>query len=406
MIDSNKTIRKDPMLILDLVILIMERLSFVDFHRARCVSSVWYSASKSCTRQANPWLVLFPADVFYLPEESIEDSCKLFDPIDQKTYTVRDLGSDVLRTSCLASYNSWFLMLDRRTRFYLLNILTRERIHLPFLDSMESTDDRGSKLKFKRNFDSSFTVTTFHYKDNVTTLLSTTSTIDAAVLWVDERNKDYLVVWAFDSSLAYHKKGDVGWRVFRSSTNDESCVDMLFKESKLYVLFEDDSITAFDFSCHDSPMEYKSFTTSPEYSFDSLAVTLSGQVLAISRERRRSLNVYEIISRERRYSLNVYEMDPNKSSKWSLIKSLGNEALLLDQRITVPAKDGVLENCVYYSANQLIRDNDFSLPEDDNGICVVNIQTSNEVQLFNHLTASSPVAFKDARWFVPTFGGK
>ncbi|KAF2584987.1 hypothetical protein F2Q70_00037790 [Brassica cretica] len=141
MIGSNKTIRNDPMLILDLVILVMERLSFVDFHRARCVSSVWYSASKSCRmRQANPWLVLFPADVLHLPLESIDDSCKLFDPVDNKTYTVRDLGSDILRTSCLASYNSWFLMLDRKTRFYLLNMLTRERIHLPSLDSMESTE--------------------------------------------------------------------------------------------------------------------------------------------------------------------------------------------------------------------------------------------------------------------------
>lgn len=119
MVDSNKTIRNDPMLIPDLVILVMERLSFVDFHRARCVSSVWYSASKSCRmrQQANPWLVLFPADVLHLPKESIDDSCKLFDPIDHKSYTVRDLGSDILRTSCLASYNRWFLMLDRKNPF-------------------------------------------------------------------------------------------------------------------------------------------------------------------------------------------------------------------------------------------------------------------------------------------------
>ncbi|KAH0905187.1 hypothetical protein HID58_044690 [Brassica napus] len=310
MIGSNKTIRNDPMLILDLVILVMERLSFVDFHRARCVSSVWYSASKSCRmRQANPWFVLFPADVLHLPLESIDDSY-------------------------------------RKTRFYLLNMLTRERIHLPFLDSMESTD--GSKLKFKRNFDS-----------------------NAAVLWVDERNKDYLVVWAFDRTLAYHKKGDDSWRVFRSSTN-QSCVDMVFKESKLYVLVEDGSITTFDFSCGDSPMEFA--------------------ILAISSEER--------------HSYDLYKMDP-KSSKWSIIKSLGDEALLLDQRITVPAKDGVLKNCLYCSySDQFRRDDDYNLREDDNGICVVNIQTNNEVQLFNHLTASSPLPFKDARWFIPTFGGK
>ncbi|KAF3529839.1 hypothetical protein DY000_02043962 [Brassica cretica] len=381
----------DPMLILDLVILVMERLSFVDFHRARCVSSVWYSASKSCRmRQANPWLVLFPADVLHLPLESIDDSCKLFDPIDNKSYTVRDLGSDILRTSCLASDNSWFLMLDRKTRFYLLNMLTRERFHLPSLDSMESTE--GTKFKFKRNFDSSFTVTTFHYKDNVT-LLSTCYGIGAAVLWVDERNKDYFVVWAFDRSLAYHKKGDDGWRVFRSSTN-QMCVDMVFIESKLYVLVEDRSITAFDFSCGDSPMEFASFTFRDCYvpiSFKHLVVTLSGQVLAISRVLRQVLNIYKMDLR---------------SSEWSIIKSLGDEALLLDQRITVPAKDGVLKNCLYYSNDRFGRDNDLCLREDDSPICVVNIQTMSKVQLFNHLTASSPLPFKDARWFVPTFGGK
>ncbi|CDY29953.1 BnaC01g40550D [Brassica napus] len=262
----------DPMLILDLVIMVMERLSFVDFYRARCVSSVWYSASKSCRmRQANPWLVLFPADVLHLPLESIDDSY-------------------------------------RKTRFYLLNMLTRERIHLPSLDSMESTED------------------------NVT-LLSTCYGIGAAVLWVDERNKDYFVVWAFDRSLAYHKKGDDGWRVFRSSTN-QSCVDMVFIESKLYVLIEDGSITAFDFSCGDSPMEFA--------------------ILGISRERR--------------HSLNIYKMDP-KSSKWKA-------TTIVSGRMITGFASSIL------------------------------IHTKNEVQLFNHLTASSPLSFKDARWFVPTFGGK
>ncbi|CAH8285376.1 unnamed protein product [Eruca vesicaria subsp. sativa] len=383
---SNKPIRKNPMLILDLVILVLERLSFVDFHRARCVSSVWYSASKSCRmRQSNPWIILFPADVLHLPLESIDDSCKLFDPIDHKSYTVRDLGSDILRTSCFASYNSWFLMLDRKTRFYLLNMFTRERIHLPSLESMQSNDD-GTKLKFKRNFDSSFTVTTFHYKDNVTSS-KTCYGIRTAVLWVDERNKDYLVVWAFHHTLVYHKKGQDSWRVFRSSTN-QSCVDMVFIESKLYVLIEDRSITAFDFSCGDYPKEYARFT-SPDECYDTirfrhLAVSLSGQVLGIS-------SVWGD-------SFNIYKMDV-KSSEWSIIEySLGDEAWLLDQRITVPAKDGVLKNCLYYSNGQF--------REDDNGICVINIQTMNKVQLFNHLTASSPLPFKDARWFVPTFCGK
>lgn len=70
----------------------------------------------------------------------------------------------------------------------------------------------GLKLKFKRNFDFSFMVIIFCY-NNVLLLLMCFG-IDVVVLWVDERNKDYLVVWVFDCIFVYYKKGDDSWRVF------------------------------------------------------------------------------------------------------------------------------------------------------------------------------------------------
>ncbi|CAH2055185.1 unnamed protein product [Thlaspi arvense] len=124
---------------------------------------------------------------------------------------------------------------------------------------------------------------------------------------------------------------------------------MVFKESKLYVLSELQRITVYDFSGGDSPME----------------CAISGQ-----------------------------------SSKWSILKSLGEEALLMDQGITVAAKDGVLKNCIYYSNDQLYRRIGSRLKNDYNVICVCNIQTKKQVQVFPHLTAS------DARWFFPTFSAK
>ncbi|CAH8257323.1 unnamed protein product [Arabidopsis lyrata] len=81
---------KQPIIVVDLVRLILERLSFVDFHRARCVSSTWYIASKSVTGVTNPttpWIILFPNKHV---ENNNNVSCKLFDLHENKTYIIRD----------------------------------------------------------------------------------------------------------------------------------------------------------------------------------------------------------------------------------------------------------------------------------------------------------------------------
>ncbi|VVA96361.1 unnamed protein product [Arabis nemorensis] len=166
---------------------------------------------------------------------------------------------------------------------------------------------------------------------------------------------------------------------------------MVFKDSKLYVLGSR-KIIVYDFSVGDSPKECASFALPDCYGnyFSNLAVTLSGEVI--------------IISSIGRSFFNFYKMDP-KSSGWSIITSLGDEALLLDQGMTVAAKDGVMKNCIYFSNDMLRRIIGTNLRKDDNGICVYNIQTKKVVQEFPHLT-SSPLPFKDARWFFPNFGGK
>ncbi|CAH2055186.1 unnamed protein product [Thlaspi arvense] len=374
----------NPMLVLDLVISVMEWLSFIDFHRARCVSSVWYSASRSCVGRTNPWLVRFP--------ESNNSSCKLFDPSEHKSYTVRDISFGFARSRCLSNYGSWFLMLDDRTELYLLNLFTRERIPLLSPETMEST-----QIKVERISDSDLMFTTFYYKDNerLSSEKKNRIEVDIAVLWVDERSRDYLVVWSFSRLFAYHRKGDdnKSWKVFQPPKNQGWKVvrplSMAFKESKLYVLSELQRIIVYDFSGSDSPMECASFSLPdfhrPIMYCHNLAVTLFGQVL--------------IISSIGRNFLNFYTMDP-ESSKWSILKSLGEEALLMDQGITVAAKDGVLKNCIYYSNDQLYRRIGTSLNNDYNVICVCNIQTKKQFQVFPHLTAS------DARWFFSTFGAK
>lgn len=112
---------------------ILQRLSFADFHRARCVSSEWYSASKSCIT-TTPWIITIPYK--YSKNSNNDSSCKLFDPRDNSCYTLRDLGIDMATSRCLASSGRWFLLLDHNLDFHLLNLFTRERI-LPTLESID-----------------------------------------------------------------------------------------------------------------------------------------------------------------------------------------------------------------------------------------------------------------------------
>jgi len=69
----------------------------------------------------------------------------------------------------------------------------------------------------------------------------------------------------------------------------------------------------------------------------SPVVTLSGEVLVIASRVEPHPGTFLFF---------VYKLDP-KSSKWSIIKSIGDEALILDLGIIVAAKDGVMKNCIY-----------------------------------------------------------
>ncbi|EFH59615.1 hypothetical protein ARALYDRAFT_479747 [Arabidopsis lyrata subsp. lyrata] len=323
LISSDNDTEWSPVLAPDLIRSILERLNFVEFHRARSISSDWYSTAELCYSQnPTPWLILF--------SNYSHISCKLFDPLHDKTYVIRDLGFDFHRSRCLATSGSWFLMLDHRTDFYLLNLFTRERIRLPTLEAMD-----GRQMKFERVGESDF-LKTFTYQGGYGSYSSGESTkviIENAVLWVDERSRDYLVVWSLECFFAYHKKGDNNnsWKVFQLKKN-QGCSDMVFRESKLYVLSPSLNITVLDFSSCDSPNECASFTTPdgltlfPLSCFGHLVITLSGEVLMI-KPSRFGIPFFD-----------VYKMDP-KSSKWREIYSLGNEALLLDLGTTIAAKD-------------------------------------------------------------------
>ncbi|CAN8291816.1 unnamed protein product [Cochlearia groenlandica] len=373
-------------LVPDLIRLVLERLDFAAFHKARFISSDWYSTGELCLAQnPTPWLILFSSNHL---DNNDGVSCKLYDPQEKKTYIVRDIGFGFDKSGCLANSGSWFLMLSHRTDFYLLNLFTRQRIRLPSLEAID-----GWQMKFERVGESDFLVT-FGYKDSGISSSGhiTKVRIGNAVLWVDETTKDYLVVWNLDCFFAYHRRGDSNktWKVIQH----QGCVDMVLKDNKLYVLSLSRKITVFDFSsAYDSPKACASFPSpdGDKQHFNNLAVTLSGEVLIIASSVKRPDMCY----------LYVYKMDLD-SSKWIKTRSIGEEALFFDQGTTVEAKEGVAKNCIYFSNDQFHRYNGISLCY-ETSICVYNLQTDKIFKRFRHIMASSPKPFKDARWVFPTF---
>lgn len=76
---------------------------------------------------------------------------------------------------------------------------------------------------------------------------------------------------------------------------------------------------------------------------NNVVVTLSGDVLIVSSIRRGMSKIW---------NFEIYKMDSSKGNKWEQTFSLGNEAIILDLGITVPAKDieGIKRNSIYFSA--------------------------------------------------------
>ncbi|XP_010448950.1 PREDICTED: F-box protein At1g69090-like [Camelina sativa] len=180
---------------LDLLRLVFERLGFADFERAKTVCSSWRSASKiSEPNNQIPWMILFPKDknygLLFNPEEK------------EKQYKTQDLGDDFGKSFCVATCRSWLLMLDDRGyikdvpqyNFYILHLLTHERINIP----------------------------SFEYG------------ITSPVLWVDEKTQDYLIIGMFGEVNAISfKRGDNSWKIIPLLGIDE-CFNMVYKDHKLF----------------------------------------------------------------------------------------------------------------------------------------------------------------------------
>ncbi|CAN6849740.1 unnamed protein product [Brassica oleracea] len=359
-------------LCLDVMQMVLEKLSATDFNRAKAVCSGWLSASRQSVRKQNqtPWLILFPY------ERSYGYSCRMLNPGEKGlVYRSRNLGVEFTQSRCIATCGSWLLMYlvrGGRPKLYILNPLSRDRINLPPLESSKS-DIIFSAKRFCIGGQQS-------RRESALTDLS--SEWEKSVLWVEERSKNYLVVWSHGDCLFFSKKGDNVWRMFH--VRIIGLTDFVCKGLMLYMYIRLSFIEIYDFS-GDSPVAL----THPPYPFyrrprflspfiiNRIAVTTSGEALLVT--------IYNIHKTSRTFY--VYKMN-HATNKWDEMASLGDQALIVDLGITVSAKNvqGFKSNSIYFSGVGFGTDHIF----------IYSLATR-KVEPF----MASTNKFFDARWFIP-----
>ncbi|KAL1201733.1 putative F-box protein [Cardamine amara subsp. amara] len=370
---------------LDLLNSVFQRLSFANFQRAKAVCSSWYSASRQSPKKNQiPWLILFP-------KNNNDTSCTLFNPEEKdKLYKTKDLIVDFAKNVCIATYGSWLLMKDHRYNLHILNLFTGEKINLPPVES------QLGMTKIERTLDDGFRIT------NISYILETKGiVIRSPVLWIDEKTKDYVVLWALENwCVVYAKKGDNLWNQIPGTL---FCVHMVYKDHKLYFLRCSPyrNFRIFDFSGEIPRENFEYSFIEPGFQLGprriistswsgcerKLVLTITGDVLKVvrmpsgRRSRTKSFRIFKVYSSE-------------LLKKHEQVDSLGDEAMLFDLGVTVPANeiDGLNRNSIYFKG---------TLGKNTNAIFVFNLETQ-KMEPLRQLDCSS-LQLSSARWFLPSF---
>ncbi|KAL1202636.1 putative F-box protein [Cardamine amara subsp. amara] len=346
----------------DLLRCVFKRLSFTNLNRAKLVCSSWNTASRGCAPRDNqiPCLILFPRREAGNNNNNSRSSCMLFVPEDRdNVYITRDLGVEFVKSWCLMTCGSWLLMSNPRWDLYILNPLTSERIDLP-----------NSIIILKGS--------------------------DQFCFWIDNKTKDYLVVWMKNDSIIFTKKGHNEWHNFPVFDWHQEVV-YNHKDQKLYIHYLNDPLTIWDIS-GDKPCKvgfldcfrrnyydfhyYKSLRDTRH-----LAVTTSGDVLFVACCRLQDYKTWDF---------RIYKAN-HMNRGWVRIDSLGDEALILDVGVTVVAKDvqGIKRNSIYFSGM------DYAAINNQGNNFVFDL-TTEKIEPLPQCVFSS-IQFSDARWFFPGF---
>ncbi|XP_010436448.1 PREDICTED: putative F-box protein At4g22170 [Camelina sativa] len=311
----------------DLLISVLECLGFSDFQRAKSVCRSWYFASRQVVAKNHiHWLIIFPKD-------EKRNSCTLFNPEEKdKLNKTQSLDVEFSMSCCKETHGSWLLMSDRWCNLYILNLFTHERINLPHVDLLDEFELGLRKGKPYRRYKA--------------------RKMRSAVFWIDEKTKDYVVVWGLLGwCVIYSKKGDTSWNQIPQTSD---CFKMVYKDHKLYFLSKTESFKIFDFSggipqeTFQCIFKLEKINHLAEWTNNDtkLVVTVTGKVLKVEKiwrhsTRTTSFRVFEI-----------YSSDLMKKTE-RRINSLGEESMLLDKGITVLANDtyGFIRNSIYFSGS-------------------------------------------------------
>ncbi|KAG7583525.1 F-box domain [Arabidopsis suecica] len=378
---------------LDILRAVFELLNFVDFHRAKMVCSNWYSVSKQTVPRKSgcPWLMLFPDEGDYV----------LHNPYEDMVYRRR--GIDCSGSRFLASCGKWLLMLDSRSRLYIIHVFSGNRIDLPPLESLLSND---SVLKRMEDRDKEFE---FESTDGSYYSLLNADEIKGR-LWVDEESKEVALVWYFDAPACFvclYKKGNahydlipITYGVPRKLTG---LCGLVLQGYRLYILSTRRVVRVIDFSGQQGFEELTRSYTSPTFShlgyncYSSMVVTTAGEFLLVT----------ITISESSERAFRIYYKDPNAEPDDQMpdlveLDSLGDEALLLDLGITVPANHtlGIKPNSIYFTRQDPISSKTnwnqtaHVVPPSEVDICVFNLST----KTLEPFPAPSNMSLNNARW--------
>ncbi|EOA18994.1 hypothetical protein CARUB_v10007639mg [Capsella rubella] len=389
----------------DILDMVFKRLGFADFQRAKSVCPSWLCASRqSAPDNQIPWLIQFP--------EKGKDYCLLCNLEEkEKVYRIQDLGDEFANSHCLAIYGSWLLMRDPRYNLYVMNLFTREMINLPSVESLVG------RLKIKRTIDDMFSIKiNDRYDDeHVEEHIRFNLEIDFPLLWIDDKTKNYVVMWSIRNYMIYSTKGDYCWKhVDYCSLNTLGAIAMVCLDHKIYLYSNSCDVKVLEIS---GAIPKKMFDTQVKDDVrmprrylpnrggvrhierSHLVVTMNGEVLRVKSITRSDSDVW---------SFHIYKMDFS-NSKWErqLITSLGEEAILLDQGITVLANTikGINKNSIYFSGFRSPHYSRVNRVCSEKDVFVFNLDT-HEVERPHQSFCSSINQSFDVRWFVPNYERK
>lgn len=318
---------------------------------------------------------------------SVTESCMLFNPRERKTYRTRYLGANLSESRCVASYGNWLLLLNPSLDFSVLHVFTGERINLPSL----SLRVRGN-VRFQRKDDGGFFLE-HSWLDRETII---NRYIETAVLWIDEKTKDFVVCWIYnDQYLFSFKKGDDSWW----HLEDTKCLAMAYKDQKLCVYTCDHHIKILDYSGHipeeiieENPYLNHPFYYDPqpwEYIWKKrVAITTSGDVLII-------LSLIGSSEDQEKRLFYIFKMNL-QDDEWERVDSLGNEILVFGDGLTLAvasANEDTRGGVIYFVTDDVWPAQTHTVLQSSTG--AFDLETTN-------IRWSLPYYYlSKIRWFVP-----